>query len=71
MGIQSQINRSLRPEGGNGIRDFVLEDIDKFFVFIGDFLLSLNLCDDLIFSTDCREYADLVTIAYKYMRIYL
>jgi len=52
MGIQSQINRSLRPEGGNGIRDFVLEDIDKFFVFIGDFLLSLNLCDDLIFSTD-------------------
>jgi hypothetical protein len=51
--------------------DFVFEDFDEFFVFIGYFLLILNLCDDLIFLTDCRDYADLVTRVYKYMRIYL
>ena len=38
---------SLAPQGGNGLTDFFLEDFDEFFVFVEDFLLGLDLSDDL------------------------
>jgi len=53
-----------------------LEDYDEFFVFANDFLLGFDFGNDLIllmdsYATGYRDYADLVTIVYKYMRIYL
>jgi hypothetical protein len=49
---------SLAPEGGNGLRDFLLEDFDEDFVFFDDFLLGLDLSDDLPsseFRTNLRD----------------
>jgi len=71
MGIQSQINISLKPEYDNVIRDFVLEDFNETFVFDDDFLLAFNFVDDLILLMDYKDYVDLATRVYKYMRIYL